>query len=345
MKSKVLFIGTFLSKQRGTKGVSESLSQLLHNEGISIKLVSRYENKLLRILDIVVAILFFKGDKIHIDVFSGPAYKIAIIATLIAKIRRKKIILTLHGGKLKEFAMENRELIHKVFSKADYIQTPSSFLKEYFESINYEVHYLPNPINLENFPYNRTNIKKFTLLWVRGFTPIYNPTIPIELLSKLLNIYPEATLTMIGPDAGMLNECIELAKNLKVFDKINFTGKIENTRLFDFYQTHHVFLNTTSYESFGVALVEAASCGIPIVSNKVGEIPYLWEEKKNMLFVNNNNIDEYVSCVKSLFESDTLCNSISFNARKKAESFSWDHIKKDWEQLLELNSLNAGITR
>jgi glycosyltransferase involved in cell wall biosynthesis len=331
-----LFIGSFLSEKRGTKGVGESIAELLEKKGIIIKLVSKQENKLLRVIDIILAIILYKGKKLHIDVFSGPAFSIVRVASSIATYRNKKIILTLHGGKLKEFAMENSKQIDIVFNKAYYIQTPSLFLKEYFESFGYTIHYLPNPILLENFPYKRVNVKKHSLLWVRGFTSIYNPTIPIIILSKLLTLYPHATLTMIGPDSGLLNECKELANKLNVFDRIDFTGKIDNHKLYRYYQSHHVFLNTTSYESFGVALIEAASCGIPIVSNKVGEIPYLWEEKNNVLLVNDNNLDEFLSCIKSIFDNESLSNSISLNARKKAESFAWENIKNDWKRLLEL---------
>jgi hypothetical protein len=45
MKKKVLFIGTFVSKKIGTKGIAESLSERLKEEGVTIKLSSTYKIK------------------------------------------------------------------------------------------------------------------------------------------------------------------------------------------------------------------------------------------------------------------------------------------------------------
>jgi glycosyltransferase involved in cell wall biosynthesis len=334
MKDNILFIGTFLSKIRGTKGVGESIAELLEKEGISIKLVSKQENKLLRIIDIILAIVLYKGKKLHIDVFSGPAFSIAHVASRIASYRNKKIILTLHGGKLKEFTMENSKQIDFVFNKAYYIQTPSLFLKEYFESLGYTIHYLPNPLQVEKFPYKRDNIKKHSLLWVRAFTSIYNPQIPIKVLNELKKVYPDATLTMVGPDKGMLHDIRQLIEQLNLHESISLIGSVPNDKLYRFYNSNAIFLNTTSYESFGVAVLEAAACGIPIVSNNVGEIPYIWEDKKNILLVKDNHVEEYIKHINFIFENEEYADYLSKNARRKVENFKSDKIKDEWIRLL-----------
>jgi hypothetical protein len=86
---QILFVGSFLSKNRGTKGVAETLAENLLQDGISIKLVSPFENKIIRIVHILFSILFYRGSKIHIDVFSGPAFRIAEIASLISVVKKK----------------------------------------------------------------------------------------------------------------------------------------------------------------------------------------------------------------------------------------------------------------
>ena len=75
--------------------------------------------------------------------------------------------------------------------------------------------------------------------------------------------------------------------NLNLSNNIKILGPISNKKLSYYYQRHNVFINTTSYESFGTALIEAASCGIPIVSTNVGEIPLNWTNEKDILLVEN----------------------------------------------------------
>ena len=144
---------------------------------------------------------------------------------------------------------------------------------------------MPNSIDLEKFPFKRDTVKKHSLLWVRAFTNIYNPEIPVRILHELRKLFPDVYLTMVGPDKGTLREVEALINRLDLEDHINITGPIPNEELRKYYQSHSVYLNTTSFESFGVAVLEAASCGMPIVSNSVGEIPLIWEDGKNILLV------------------------------------------------------------
>ena len=333
--ANVLFIGSFLARAKGTKSIAESLAEKLEQDGIKLKLISTFKNKILRLLHILLAILFYKGKKIHIDVFSGPAFSIAEAASSLAFLRKKKIILTLHGGRLVEFDEHQNSRIKKVFNRAWLIQTPSLFLQSHFEKIGYEVNYLPNSISLNNFPFKRSSLKPYSLLWVRGFTSIYNPKLAIEILHEIKKKFPKCSLTMIGPDKGLLDEMKTLAQTLGVTDSLTITGPIANEKLYTYYQSHKVYLNTTSYESFGVAVIEAAACGVPIVSSNVGELPFIWEDEYNILLVDNFTAKDFCKPIIRLFENEELCEKLSLNGRSNAEKFNWENIKQDWVKILE----------
>ena len=177
-------------------------------------------------------------------------------------------------------------------------------------------------------------MQQYSLLCVRAFNSIYNPEVAIIILHRLIQNFPYASLTMVGPDKGELSKVKSLAKEFGLTDKVIFTGPIKNHQLHKYYQTHQVYINTTSYESFGVAVMEAAACGIPTVSNKVGEIPYIWQNEKNILLVNCNNIEEYVKHITTIFENKKLSEDLSKNALKKAEEFSWEKIKPNWISII-----------
>jgi|688.fasta_scaffold01832_24 glycosyltransferase involved in cell wall biosynthesis len=337
----VLWIGSFLSRHRGSKGVSESLSENLANEAISSDLASHFENKILRLFHIVVKILCTKADIVHIDVFSGSAFTIADIASRIARWRNIKIIMTLHGGKLQEYDEVDAKRVNQVFSRADYLQSPSQFLMKYFNSKNYQVHYMPNSIALQNFPYNRSQVEPFTILWIRGFMPVYNPKMAIDILSEVKKKFPQAKLSMVGPDKGLLKETLNYASQLNCREDVNVVGAIPNTELYTYYQKHQVYINTTSYESFGVALVEAAACGIPMVSTDVGEIPHLWKHNENIILIPQFNKEAFASAIEKIFTENDFANMLSKNAAERAATFSWDNIKPKWIQLLQLKNFKA----
>lgn len=330
----ILFVGNYLSKSKGTFGVSEHIAQVLPDCQFHVRLTSRKQNRFLRLIDIVLNCSFSAYSIIQIDTFSGSAFIIAEVASSIAKLRGKKIILTLHGGKLPEFFLRNKKRIKRVFQRSNRIQTPSLYLQQFFRKNGTDINYLPNPIPIRNFPYNRSHVKLHTLLWVRAFNEIYNPTLAVETLYEIKKKYADTTLTMVGPNKGTLAEVKRLIDRLGLNESVDITGPLRNEDLYELYQTHEVYLNTTSYESFGVAVVEASACGIPVVSTPVGEIPFLWQHRENILMVEKSDPKLFSCEVQELFESKELANHISVNARKKAERFSWEIIKNEWLSIL-----------
>jgi len=331
---KVLFIGSFLSKTRGTIGISEKLFRTLNSDEIKITLTSSKESKWQRLLDIIVSCFIFSGRVVHIDTFSGQAFTIAEVAGAIARFRKKKVIFTLHGGKLPEFYQQNSRRVERLFRKADRILTPSLYLREFFLEKGFIVDYLPNSIHVERFPYATERCNTAKLLWVRAFSPIYQPALAVETLYHVRKHFPAATLTMVGPDKGELQKVKDQIQELHLEEAIEITGPVPNDALFKYYHSHSVFLNTTAYESFGVAVMEAVACGIPVVSTKVGEIPYLWENEMEILMVDQPNAATFAQNAIRILEDDNLAQKLSVNARKKAELYDWELIKPKWIKIL-----------
>ncbi len=332
---KILFIGSFLSGNKGSLSVSENVAKWLGNKVGNIQLVSYQKNKLARILDIIFTILVFKGKCIQIEVYSGTAFYITFLAVRIAKLRNKKVLLNLHGGKLPEFTSQRTKLVVNTLKSAEKIVSPSNYLIEYFKKYNIEVTYLPNPFDTSNFRFEKKNEKKFSLLWVRAFDEIYQPELAVYILLELLKRFPESHLTMVGPDHGKKNEITKLISRLDLSNHVTIVGPVNNTELSKYYQSHQVYINTTRYESFGVSLIEAASCGIAIVSNPVGEIPLLWEHGKNILLADLNNPRDFASKIELLFSDEETYHRLTENARNHTTQFHWNKLEHKWLNLLQ----------
>lgn len=323
--------------------VMERVSQYLRTETKDNVLTASYQkNKYLRLIDFTLTCLFKRYHVVSIDVFSGNSFYVALFLGKMIRWRKGKIIGILHGGRLPEFSTQKERLTRQLFDQLDVIVSPSNFICNFYKDWGYNVQYLPNPINIDDFSF-KPKIEESSspkLLWVRAFTKIYNPFLPIKLVKQLSEQYPDIQLTMIGPNLGLLNESKELAKQLGIEKNINFLGGVPNKELYKFFHSHDIYLNTTSYESFGMAVLEAASCGIPIVSTAVGELPMLWKDKVNILFSEEVSAKAFVKPVCNLIESKDLSSRMILNARKKAENFDWEIIKQQWLVLFSNNGRN-----
>lgn len=327
---KILLVGNFLSSSYGTSPVMEKVAGRL-SPLYQFHLASNKRSILARALDMVSAAMFHDYKLIHIDVYSNLAFWFAYFTSVIAKIRKKPILLTLHGGALPQFHEKKSWFVNRLLWRANIILTPSNYIKNYFTGFGFTVSYIPNAVDLETFSFSFLPVENqnYRILWVRAFGKIYNPHIPVYVLKEVIREFPSATLTMVGPDKGLLKEVKALISRLNLEDRVFITGPLNNDRLNVIYQTHNVYLNTPSYESFGVALVEAACSGIPIVSCGVGEIPYNWVDQKEMLILNLSAIELAVA-IKDVFRNRQLSEKMVKHARAKAEQFNWNVIKEKW---------------
>lgn len=331
---RVLFIGNFLSRQRGTIGPMEGVISRLSNH-IVVKKASVYDNKILKLADMLLKSLLYHYDIIHIDTYSTSALRFAYLCASIGKFRNKKVILNLRGGGLyRLYENSQKKIIKNLFSKATDIISPSMYLQDTFGREGFTVQYLPNTVDNTYFPYHTVPIDNHKLLWVRAFNATYQPWLAVKTLFEVRKKYPDATLTMIGPDKGLLTQTRELIEQLGLDESVEITGKVPNTELWQYYTTHNVYLNTTDTESFGVAVMEAASCGIPIVTTSVGELPYLWQNNENALLAESFDEKDFANNVIRLFEDKVLVEKLKTNARAKAEIFSWENVKDKWINLL-----------
>lgn len=332
-----LFFGNFFLSKPGTKSISQKLLEKFESEKIQFIIGSKSKNKFLRVFEIVFKTLFCKYKNIHLDVFSNNAFNVAILVCVLNRVRRKKLMINLRGGKLKDFYAEkksNKLKIQFVLQSANQIISPSKFLVSFFSSKAYNVVYLPNYISLNHFPYNNKLITNNKILWVRGFHEIYNPKDAIYTLAYLIEKIPSASLTMIGPDKGKLNEVIQLINELDLTHKVSILGPVENKLLYHYFHSHTALINTTSYESFGQALLESSACGCPIVSNNIGEIPFLWKNNENIILCEVNNPKDMAEKLTSLMLDINLLKKLKDNAYEKSKNYDWSILKKSWHLLL-----------
>ena len=73
--------------------------------------------------------------------------------------------------------------------------------------------------------------------------------------------------------------------------------------------------------------------GLPVVSTNVGGLRYLINNNVNGILVEKDNSTQMANAIFELLENYNV--DMTLNARKTAESFSWDIIKHKWFNILK----------
>ncbi|KAG8230339.1 hypothetical protein J437_LFUL000610 [Ladona fulva] len=94
----------------------------------------------------------------------------------------------------------------------------------------------------------------------------------VEIIAELCSRYPEVNFLIAGdgPKRGLLEE---MREQCSLQERVTLLGSQEHSAVRDILVKGHIFLNTSLTEAYCMAIVEAASCGLQVVSTKVGGIP------------------------------------------------------------------------
>lgn len=335
---RLLIVGSFLPGFELKRYAGGNLANEWAQSGGKVIITSRRRARLLRLLDMLGTAYWRRRDYdvAHITIFSGPAFFYAECLVLLLLFLRKPVSLGLHGGNLPDFAGRHPARVQRLFDRARLVVCPSNYLFEKLKTYRPDLHLIPNAIKICHYNLVSPRPGGARLLWLRAFHVTYNPMMAPAVLARLLETLPQARLTMVGPDKGdgSFEATHQMATDLGVLDRINFAGPIPKESVPKVLREHDIFLNTTNFDNTPVSVIEALSCGLPIVSTKVGGIPYLLEHGKTALLVQPGNVAEMAAALKRLVTEPDLALQLSTNGRKLAESFDWSVIMPQWKSLL-----------
>ncbi len=212
--------------------------------------------------------------------------------------------------------------------------SPSLYIKEKFHDFGFEnINYIPNSIELKNYPFSQKKIVNPKLFWLRSFKKIYNPLMAIKVAGNLKDKGFDCELCMVGPDGdGSFLLAQRLARDLKV--DVNFRMKMRKEDWINLSKDYNIFLNTTNYDNMPVSVIEAMALGFPVVSTNVGGMPNLVNNGKEGLLVQKEDVGAMADQIIRLVNDPDLVSELSRNARTKAEKFDWKIIKDQWNDLL-----------
>jgi N-acetyl-alpha-D-glucosaminyl L-malate synthase BshA len=131
-------------------------------------------------------------------------------------------------------------------------------------------------------------------------------------------------LVLVGD--GPEREAAErLAQSLGILKSVSFLGDQEDVA--DILPMADVFLLPSQHESFGLAALEAMSCGVPVVGSRIGGLPEVIEHEKTGFLCDPNDVDCMKAIVLGLLKNEPLRQQIGQAARERAQRlFNRDRI-------------------
>jgi glycosyltransferase involved in cell wall biosynthesis len=161
-----------------------------------------------------------------------------------------------------------------------------------------------------------------------------NQLLLVKTLSKLKNHYPHLKFKLTLPGDGPLKgEVILALDSLKLKEEVILPGFLPKSQIIRLVHMSDIAIIPTNSETFGLAIAEAFSLGLCVISRNVGVAPEVLVSGLNGFLFNKDSELYYV--LEQLFANPELIGRCSENAYKQRDIFRWEAISNKYKLLLK----------
>ena len=97
---------------------------------------------------------------------------------------------------------------------------------------------------------------------------------------------------------------------------------------------YDVLVFPSYFEGFGLVVLEAMSCGLPVITTAATCGPDIINHGKNGILVKTGSQEELLKAMLSFTDGTYNLSQMSHNAREKALQYSWDSYGKRWKEII-----------
>jgi glycosyltransferase involved in cell wall biosynthesis len=208
-----------------------------------------------------------KIDIIHAH-FSYPS---GFLGTIIQKRKKIPSILTEHTWIKKYFRswIHKKCVLYALNNSSGVIAVSNALREDILLYSNRSVFIAPNVIDVNKFFLLEKKKGKILNLGILGGMGNYRKGLDI-LIKAVSKLKEMDFMVHIGGDGIYLEDFKKLSKESGVYEKCIFYGEISTDKLSDFYSRLDLFILASRDETFGVVMVEAMACGIPVIATDCG---------------------------------------------------------------------------
>jgi glycosyltransferase involved in cell wall biosynthesis len=203
------------------------------------------------------------------------------LCSVLKKTSSSPLVITTHGGLNSQTAPAWFQNIYNAtgakltFGAADkiicYTDTERREMIDFGIELN-KLEVIHNGIDTDLFvPAEYSSFDKKCLLWIGRYVPGKGVEYLIEAFSILRSIHPDATLIMVGR-GPQKQDIIKKIHNLKLQNNIVLKDFVPNSEIVHLYHNSSVLVLPSLGEGVPRVILEAMSCGIPVVCTKLPQI-------------------------------------------------------------------------
>lgn len=332
----ILVIGPKMSKDKKNLGgvvvLFDSFLKYLRRENINHKVIdlnpSNYSGRLQFYMKIYflffIEIIFSKQHSVS---FHGTARAFTYFAPFVvflSKLSKKQVTLRKFGGSFKTYydncSCIKRILIKYALKNADTIFFETKYLKEDFKDFGKRVIWFPN-VRSRYGHIGPHQYYRQRFVFISTVNESKGVTVFLESIKKIND--KGYTFDIYGPKIAY-----EPPIQLKSVFDCSYKGILQPSEVYQTLCNYDILVLPTFHDGEGYPgiIIEAFSCGIPVISTYWSAIPEIVNNLENGVLCEPNSVEELVGAIKKINSSNYL--ALSRNALESFKNFDEDKVMK-----------------
>lgn len=166
------------------------------------------------------------------------------------------------------------------------------------------------------------------ILTVSSFRPQKNTLRLIEAYSGLRKRgVTTHKLVLVGRKLDPYSDVQRIIQHLELENDVVVTGYVPDEDLSAIYAGADIFVFPSFFEGFGIPVLEAMACGVPVVLSNVASLPEAGGEAG--YYIDPYSVDEITKAMHKVLTEPSLREMLSAKGQAHASNFSWERVARE----------------
>ncbi len=203
---------------------------------------------------------------------------------------------------------------------AKYVGIPGEKIKVIYNAVDERF----RPLKLEEVReyLRRRHYPERYLLFVGAIEPRKNIGTLLRAFKKIEKDFDNVYLVIAGPMGWLYEDVFKKVEDLRVKDKVRFTGFVSDEELVYLYNGAEVFVYPSFYEGFGIPVLEAMACKVPVVVSDSSSLPEIVGDAG--VLIDPNSVDDLAVAVMGILGDKDRAKGLSERGYSVSKSFTWE---------------------
>ncbi len=155
----------------------------------------------------------------------------------------------------------------------------------------------------------------------------------VKFNQKYSNDYGLVIAGKYDKNSEYVKEILKNLENNNLENKILFVNHANDEEIKYLYKNSEIFIFPSILEGFGLPILEAMSCGVPVITSNISSLKEVAGDAA--LLVNPYNIDKIYGAMVNMASDNNLKNNFIEKGFVRIKNFSWDKMAKEIIKLFD----------